>query len=686
MEALDMLLYQYSFDGQDDLTTFGHARVENGALELTYNSAFSTGSAFLNAPVNPIQSGNFVVEFKLRTGSEYSSSGAEVQGADGMALVFVSQPGLGGLGSALGFSGLAGYAVEFDTYHNPADPEGNHIALIRNEASNYLSHHIQNDLEDYQWHNVSFEYKYRYFSVFFDREKVLSGSLELPDSFYLGFTAATGGEWNFHSVDDLKVVIEGNVTINLSGPATVHEGETATYTVRLSELSSTDVRINYATANPTTTTGNDYTSTSGELTIAAGSWSNTFTVPVLNDAVVESDETFTVSISDPYGALPGRPLSVTTTIVDPSYSTIMSPTDHDLTLPPISSDMNVTGNDLDNNIIGNAGKNVLRGLDGNDEISGMGGNDQLYGGDDDDILRGGPGSDRMVGGNGDDTYYVDSDDSESAMIEGVNGGTDLVKSPVTWTLWRNIENLELTGRSAISGMGNSLDNSLTGNRGDNALYGYDGNDRLDGKAGQDSMFGGNGDDFYIVSNRNDRIVENFNQGVDRVESSVSFVLPSHVENLILTGMDSVNSKGNNLNNFLHGNDKSNEIEGDEGNDILQGGKGDDRLSGGDGSDQFKYLRPVEGGDDVSDFDAVHDNFVFVSRNFGNLSRGKLDSSRFLANATGQRTTRDQRFVYNTSTGVLKYDPDGSGSEVAVTMATLTGRPSLSAGNIMIVES
>ncbi len=54
----------------------------------------------------------------------------------------------------------------------------------------------------------------------------------------------------------------------------------------------------------------------------------------------------------------------------------------------------------------------------------------------------------------------------------------------------NVENLTLTGTSAINGTGNSLDNTLIGNGAANTLRGNDGSDTLRGDYGNDTLFGG----------------------------------------------------------------------------------------------------------------------------------------------------------------------------------------------------
>jgi Ca2+-binding RTX toxin-like protein len=323
-----------------------------------------------------------------------------------------------------------------------------------------------------------------------------------------------------------------------------------------------------------------------------------------------------------------------------------------------ASDLHGTGNELDNVIIGNAGNNVLDGGSGADTLSGGAGDDIyvvdnvgdvvreffgegtdsvlasvsfvlpehvenltltgdavidgagndldniLVGNDVANVLDGAAGADAMIGGAGDDIYYVDS--LSDRVIETVDGGNDTVRTTVRFTAPDNVERIELLGSDHIDATGNALDNVLVGNGGNN---------RLDGGTGADAMAGGAGDDDYIVDNAGDTVVEVFNAGTDTIYTSVSYVLPENVENLILTGNGNIGAGGNGADNVLIGNAGDNFISGGGGNDRLDGQAGNDTLDGGQGNDVLiggtgndTYLINLGDGldriDDVSGTDTV----------------------------------------------------------------------------------
>lgn len=283
-----------------------------------------------------------------------------------------------------------------------------------------------------------------------------------------------------------------------------------------------------------------------------------------------------------------------------------------------TNNINGTGNASANIITGNSGANVLNGMAGADTLSGGAGNDTYVvddvldtvtenadegtdlvqssityalganvenatltgsaainatGNDLDNVLTGNSGTNTLTGGLGNDTYVVNG--TADSVVENASEGTDLVQSSVTYTLSANVENITLTGASAISATGNSLDNVLTGNGAVNTLTGGQGNDTLNGGVGADILVGGAGDDLYIVDDTNETITEAAGEGIDSVESSVTYTLAAQVEQLTLTGTAAINATGNALDNVLIGNSGINTLSGGTGADTMSGGLGND---------------------------------------------------------------------------------------------------------------
>jgi len=89
----------------------------------------------------------------------------------------------------------------------------------------------------------------------------------------------------------------------------VAEGDAGTanlvFTVTLAPASAQTVTVDYATSNGTATAGADYTAATGTLTFTPGQTSRTVTVTVLNETVVEPDETVILTLSNPSNATIG---------------------------------------------------------------------------------------------------------------------------------------------------------------------------------------------------------------------------------------------------------------------------------------------------------------------------------------------------------------------------------------------
>jgi Ca2+-binding RTX toxin-like protein len=328
------------------------------------------------------------------------------------------------------------------------------------------------------------------------------------------------------------------------------------------------------------------------------------------------------------------------------------------------------GNAADNIFVGNGATNLLTGLEGNDWLDGGAGNDTLAGGIGDDTyvvaqsadsvienagegsdtvrsqvswtlaanlenlvltgmskitgtgneldniitgnganntLNGGTGADTLIGGLGNDVYVVDN--VGDAVFEGVGEGTDTItSSTVACVLSDNVENLTLTGSAAIDGIGNSLDNVLTGNGGNNILSAGDGNDVLNSGGGVDTMIGGQGNDVYTIYSRSTQVVEETGGGFDSVSCTMRYILADNVENLTLIGgaANSIEGTGNNLDNLLTGNDAVNTLSGMAGDDTLDGRAGNDILRGGAGNDTY-VLGAGYGSDTVRENDTAEGN-------------------------------------------------------------------------------
>jgi chitinase len=116
--------------------------------------------------------------------------------------------------------------------------------------------------------------------------------------------------------DDVPVSVAVPVVSISPVSTSVAEGNSGTTAVMLavglSQASVGTVTVGFATANGSAVAGLDYTAASGTVTFTAGQTSQQVSVSVAGDAVVEADETFTVTLSAPSGATLGTAVSTVT--------------------------------------------------------------------------------------------------------------------------------------------------------------------------------------------------------------------------------------------------------------------------------------------------------------------------------------------------------------------------------------
>jgi hypothetical protein len=108
-------------------------------------------------------------------------------------------------------------------------------------------------------------------------------------------------------VDGISQGFIQHLTVKVPGlsvnDVSVNEGAgQATFTVTLSTPSPTPVSVNYATANGTATAPADYTAKTGTLTFAPGEVTKNVSVPIVDDAVDEPNETYHLLLSAAAGA------------------------------------------------------------------------------------------------------------------------------------------------------------------------------------------------------------------------------------------------------------------------------------------------------------------------------------------------------------------------------------------------
>jgi Ca2+-binding RTX toxin-like protein len=325
-------------------------------------------------------------------------------------------------------------------------------------------------------------------------------------------------------------------------------------------------------------------------TLNGGTGDDTYVVDLATDTITENLNEGTDSISS-------------------SVNYTLSVNVENLTLTETSA-INGTGNTLNNTITGNTANNQLDG---------------------------GLGNDTLIGGMGNDTYVVDATGDVVSETSTQTTEIDTVQSSVTYSLDNdnnnNLENLTLTGTSAINGIGNTLNNTLVGNSIHNQIDGGVGNDMLFGNSGNDTMTGGVGNDV---------------------------------------------------------------MSGGYGNDLLTGGAGNDIMTGAFAGDRFIYdtnavfTASAVGIDRITDFVSGTDKIVLDKTTFtalGSVVGGgfNLATEFAVVGSDASAATADALIAYSSETGNLFYNQDGvtAGLGSGAQLATLTGIPALSANDFVL---
>ena len=292
------------------------------------------------------------------------------------------------------------------------------------------------------------------------------------------------------------------------------------------------------------------------------------------------------------------------------------------------------------------------GTDGTDFLDGTGEDDAIYGHGGDDFLNGGEGNDTVHGG----------------------AGSDL----------------------------------LNGQAGDDLLIGAEGNDFLGwiSRDGNDTLLGGEGDDsfqLFAFAPFGDVVVSG-GEGVDTVAyqggnavvdlqagtltSAAGTVSLHSIENF-RAEVGAVHLSGNDADNFLEGAHGQDTINGRAGNDFLWGANNDDvyvvdTLGEADADTILFEKYDMDVGGVVEDDQLWLDSSVMTELGAAGDFSGDDDRFYAAAGATGGADGED-RVIYDTESGRLYYDADGSGEGEAQLIATIlsSGHP-FGAGDITVI--
>ena len=377
-----------------------------------------------------------------------------------------------------------------------------------------------------------------------------------------------------------------------------------------------------------------------------------------------------------------------------------------------------TGNELNNLIHAESSSFdsfTIHGAGGNDTLIGQAGNEFMFGDAGDDVLDPGADSldnDEMTGGAGNDNFIFRTpahDAGFADVVHDFNSGADelhfdnngftatgsageftagdarflaaagatsaqsasqrLVYNTTTGDLFYDADGAGGAASVRIAAFAGTpvlqaSDITIIGNAAalGQMFNGMAGNDSLTGTAGNDTMFGLAGNDTLRGAGGNDSI--NGGDGTDSLDGGA----------------------GNDTIAGLSGHDT---LIGGDGDDRLQGAGWSDTMTGGAGRDEFLFEGAGSGTvDRVLDFTVGTDELLFENFNLSALGAAgswSTGDGRFVA-AAGATSGRDadDRLIYNTSTGSLYYDADGSGAGVAQIIATFQGNPALSASDITVV--
>jgi hypothetical protein len=185
----------------------GNARWDatGGWVELTTPTSYQAGTAFQTSAT--VSSDDIEIEALV-----FLSGGT---GADGLSLTALDSSRMttfvGLTGGGLGYAGLPGFSIELDTWYNAeySDPTpDDHLSFhLNGDQTKLQAWSAVPELEDDAWHLLSVRVIGARARVDLDGVTYIDEDIAglTPFPAYVGFTASTGGLYNYHLVDSLTV-------------------------------------------------------------------------------------------------------------------------------------------------------------------------------------------------------------------------------------------------------------------------------------------------------------------------------------------------------------------------------------------------------------------------------------------------------------------------------------------------
>lgn len=198
------------FSDSSAFTFNGSAQTLNNALRLSP----SNGSAFLSDSIDLGNKGSFSTNFQF----QITNSGGFAGGGDGLVFVIQTQgnSALGSGGCGMGYSGITpSVGIEFDTYQNSGDSDGNHIGINLNGSTgeSVAYHNVPTSLNNGNiWHTwIDYDGTTDLMEVRLSETSLMPTDaqlfylIDLPSildttNVFVGFTSATGDSYGNHDI------------------------------------------------------------------------------------------------------------------------------------------------------------------------------------------------------------------------------------------------------------------------------------------------------------------------------------------------------------------------------------------------------------------------------------------------------------------------------------------------------